>query len=168
MPAVDEATRREISEFLYHEAVLADESRYEEWVALVTDDIHYWVPFGAGDYEPGSRVSFLNDNRNRLTTRIQQLMSGRRYSQVPQSPMRRIISNIQILAVHPDCNGDEYEVGSNFVLYEHAVQATNDMRTWVGRTTHRLRRTDEGLRIARKKVELVNSTSALPNMAFII
>ncbi|WP_419923099.1 aromatic-ring-hydroxylating dioxygenase subunit beta [Candidatus Poriferisodalis sp.] len=168
MPAVDEATRREIEEFLYHEAVLADESRYEDWVALVTDDIHYWVPFGAGDYEPGSRVSFLNDNRNRLKTRIQQLMSGRRYSQVPQSPMRRIISNIQILAVHPDSNGDEYEVGSNFVLYEHAVQATNAMRIWVGRTTHRLRRTDEGLRIAAKKVELVNSTSALPNMAFII
>ena len=172
MPAVDEATRREIEEFLYHEAVLADESRYEDWVALVTDDIHYWVPFGAGDYEPGSRVSFLNDNRNRLRTRIQQLMSGRRYSQVPKSPMRRVISNIQILAVHPgdngDGDGDEYEVGSNFVLYEHAVQATNDMRIWVGRTTHRLRRTDEGLRIAAKKVELVNSTSALPNMAFII
>ena len=168
MSAVDEATRREISEFLFHEAVLADESRYEEWVALVTDDIHYWVPFGVGDYEPGSRVSFLNDNRNRLTTRIEQLMSGRRYSQVPQSPMRRIISNIQILAVHPGGGGDEYEVGSNFVLYEHAVQATNDMRIWVGRTTHRLRRTDEGLRIAAKKVELVNSTSALPNMAFII
>ncbi len=170
MPAVDEATRREIEEFLYHEAVLADESRYEDWVALVTDDIHYWVPFGAGDYEPGSRVSFLNDNRNRLTTRIQQLMSGRRYSQVPKSPMRRVISNIQILAVYPGDNGDgdEYEVGSNFVLYEHAVQATNDMRIWVGRTTHRLRRTDEGLRIAAKKVDLVNSTSALPNMAFII
>ncbi len=130
------------------------------------------MPFGAGDYEPGSRVSFLNDNRNRLRTRIQQLMSGRRYSQVPKSPMRRVISNIQILAVHPgdngDGDGDEYEVGSNFVLYEHAVQATNDMRIWVGRTTHRLRRTDEGLRIAAKKVELVNSTSALPNMAFII
>ena len=59
-------------------------------------------------------------------------------------------------------------MGSNFVLYEHAVQATNDMRIWVGRTTHRLRRTPDGLRIARKKVELVNSTSALPNMAFII
>ncbi len=171
MSAVDEATRREIEEFLYHEAMLADESRYPEWLELVTDDIHYWVPAGDGDYEPGSRVSFLNDNRTRLATRITQLMSGRRYSQVPKSPMRRIISNIQILAVHPSGDGDsgtEYEVGSNFVLYEHAVQATNDMRIWVGRTIHRLRRTDEGLRIARKKIELVNSTSALPNMSFII
>ncbi len=173
MSAIDEATRREIEEFLYHEAMLADESRYPEWLELVTDDIHYWVPSGDGDYEPGSRVSFLNDNRTRLATRITQLMSGRRYSQVPKSPMRRIISNIQILAVHPggdsDGNsGDEYDVGSNFVLYEHAVQATNDMRIWVGRTTHRLRRTDDGLRIARKKIDLVNSSSALPNMSFII
>jgi len=161
---VDEATRREIEDFLFHEAMLADESRYEEWEALVTDDIHYWVPFGAGDYEPGTRLSFLNDNRTRLATRIRQLVTGVRYSQVPKSPMRRMISNIQVL----DIDGGEYEVASNFVLYEHAVQATGDIRVWAGRTTHRLRRTDDGLRIAAKKVELVNSTDALPNLSFII
>ncbi len=161
---VDEATRREIEDFLYHEALLADESRYEEWEALVTDDFHYWVPYGTGDYEPGTRVSYLNDNRARLATRIRQLRTGLRYSQVPSSPMRRMISNIQMLNVA----GDEYEVGSNFVLYEHAVQATNDLRIWAGRTTHQLRRTAEGFRIAAKKVELVNSTEALPNFTFII
>ena len=161
---VDEATRREIEDFLFHEAMLADESRYEEWEALVTDDIHYWVPFGAGDYEAGTRLSFLNDNRTRLATRIRQLVTGVRYSQVPKSPMRRMISNIQVL----DIDGGEYEVASNFVLYEHAVQATGDIRVWAGRTTHRLRRTDDGLRIAAKKVELVNSTDALPNLSFII
>ncbi|MGY9071696.1 MAG: aromatic-ring-hydroxylating dioxygenase subunit beta [Acidimicrobiales bacterium] len=159
-----EATRREIEDFLFHEAMLADESRYEEWEALVTDDIHYWVPSGDGDYEPGTRMSFLNDNRTRLATRIRQLETGVRYSQVPKSPMRRMISNIQVL----DVDGDEYEVASNFVLYEHAVQATGEIRVWAGRTTHRLRRTDDGLRIAAKKVELVNSTEALPNLSFII
>mgnify|MGYP005991707117 CR=1 FL=1 len=161
---VGETTRREIEDFLFHEAMLADESRYEEWEALVTDDIHYWVPSGDGDYEPGTRMSFLNDNRTRLATRIRQLETGVRYSQVPKSPMRRMISNIQVL----DGDGDEYEVASNFVLYEHAVQATGEIRVWAGRTTHRLRRTDDGLRIAAKKVELVNSTEALPNLSFII
>ena len=161
---VGETTRREIEDFLFHEAMLADESRYEEWEALVTDDIHYWVPSGDGDYEPGTRMSFLNDNRTRLATRIRQLETGVRYSQVPKSPMRRMISNIQVL----DIDGDEYEVASNFVLYEHAVQATGEIRVWAGRTTHRLRRTDDGLRIAAKKVELVNSTEALPNLSFII
>ena len=59
-------------------------------------------------------------------------------------------------------------MGSNFVLYEHAVQATGHLRLWAGRTTHRLRRTPDGLRMAKKKVELVNSTSPLPNLPFII
>lgn len=161
---VDLAIRFEIEEFLFHEATLADESRYDEWEALVTDDVHYWVPAGDGDYEPGIRVSFLNDNRTRLATRIRQLKSGVRYSQVPRSRMRRMISNIQILEI----DSDEFVVGSNFVIYEHAVQATNEVRTWAGRTTHRLRRTPNGLRIAAKKVELVNSTDALPNLTFII
>src|SRR5262245_18857107 len=35
---------REIEEFLYAEAALLDERRFEEWLALLTDDIRYWMP----------------------------------------------------------------------------------------------------------------------------
>ena len=164
MATIDEPARREIEAFVYLEARLADESRYDEWEALVTDDMHYWVPFGPGDYEPGTRVSYINDNRARLGTRIRQLATGVHHAQDPPSSMRRVVSNIEILCA----DGDEYDVGSNFVLYEHAVQATGHLRLWAGRATLRLRRTPDGLRMAAKKVELVNSTSALPNMSFII
>ena len=172
MAAVDEPTRRDIEAFVYREARLADESRYDEWEALVTDDMHYWVPFGPGNYEPGTRVSYINDNRARLGTRIRQLATGVHHAQDPPSSMRRVVSNIEILSADGDGdgdgNGDEFEVGSNFVLYEHAVQATGHLRLWAGRATHRLRRTPDGLRMAAKKVELVNSTSPLPNLPFII
>lgn len=164
MGTVDDQTRHEIDAFVYLEARLADESRYDEWEALVTDDMHYWVPFGPGDYEPGTRVSYINDNRARLGTRIRQLATGVHHAQDPPSSMRRVVSNIEILSAE----GDEFEVGSNFVLYEHAVQATGHLRLWAGRTTYRLRRTPDGLRMAAKKVELVNSTSPLPNLPFII
>ena len=164
MATVDEPTRREIDAFVYLEARLADESRYDEWEALVTDDMHYWVPFGPSDYEPGTRVSYINDNRTRLATRIRQLATGVHHAQDPPSSMRRVVSNIEILSAE----GDEFEVGSNFVLYEHAVQATGHLRLWAGRTRHRLRRTPDGLRMAAKTVELVNSTSPLPNLPFII
>ncbi len=164
MASVDEPTRRDIEAFVYLEARLADESRYDEWEALVTDDMHYWVPFGPGDYEPGTRVSYINDNRARLGTRIRQLATGVHHAQDPPSSMRRVVSNIEILSAE----GDEFEVGSNFVLYEHAVQATGHLRLWAGRATHCLRRTADGLRMAAKKVELVNSTSPLPNLPFII
>lgn len=164
MNADDEATRRDIEAFVFREARLADESRYEEWEALVTDDMHYWVPFGSGDYEPGTRVSYINDNRARLGTRIRQLATGVHHAQDPPSSMRRVVSNIEILSV----DGPEYEVGANFVLYEHALAATGHLRQWAGRATYRLRQTSNGLRMAAKKVELVNSTSPLPTLPFII
>ena len=163
---MDDVTRREIEAFLFHEARLADESRYDEWEALVTDDVHYWVPAAVTDYDPASRLSYINDNRPRLATRIRQLRTGLRHSQTPPSVMRRLISNVEILAA--DAGSGEFEVGSNFVLYELAHQATGEIRLWVGRTTHRLRRIDGRLRIAAKRIDLLNAAGPIPNLTFLI
>jgi 3-phenylpropionate/cinnamic acid dioxygenase small subunit len=35
---------RQIVDFIYREARLMDEHRYDEWLALWTDDAVYWVP----------------------------------------------------------------------------------------------------------------------------
>ncbi len=154
----------EIEAFIYLEARLADESDYAGWEALLTDDMHYWVPFGKADYEPATRMSYINDNRNRVATRIRQLQTGHRHAQTPASPMRRTIANLELL----EKSDREYVVAANFVLYEHAVQATQDVRIWAGRVTYGLRRIGAGLKMSRKVVELVNSTEALPSLAFII
>jgi 3-phenylpropionate/cinnamic acid dioxygenase small subunit len=166
LPVVDESTRRRIEAFLYQEARLADESRWDEWEALVTDDVQYRVPAATADGDPDARLSYVNDNRSRLATRIRQLRTGRRHAQTPPSAMRRLLSNVEILAV--DAGGAEYEVGSNFVLYEVAHQATGDLRVWAGRTVHRLRVVDGRFRIAAKRVELVNAAGPIPNLTFLI
>ena len=163
---VSDATRCEIEAFLYLEARLADESRYAEWEALVTDDMHYWVPKGPANYDPATRLSYINDNRSRLATRIRQLETGLRHAQTPPSPMRRIISNIEVIAADEACG--TFVVGSNFVLYEVAAQATNQLRIWPGRITHRLRRIDGRLRMSEKIVELVTGSLPQPNMAFLL
>jgi 3-phenylpropionate/cinnamic acid dioxygenase small subunit len=165
-PRLEESTRREIEAFLVHEARLADESRYEEWEALVTDDVQYWVPAAASDDDPSSYLSYINDNRSRLATRIRQLRTGHRHAQTPPSSMRRLVSNVEILSA--DDESGEYQVGSNFVLYELAHQATGDIRLWVGRTTHRLRRVEGRLRIAAKRVDLINAAGPIPNLTFLI
>ena len=56
----------------------------------------------------------------------------------------------------------------NFVLYELSAQATRALRLWAGRTTWRLRRTPEGLRLCRKIVELVTASEPQPTLAFIL
>ena len=155
----------EIRDFLYKEARLADESRYSEWEALVDDDMLYWVPRGEGDFDMAKHVSITSDNRKRLKTRIAQLNTGERYAQVPVSPMRRMISNIEIERT----NETEYRVLSNFVLYELRAQSTNNVEVWPGRVEHKLRRRENGeIKMFLKKVMLVNGNEPLPSIAFII
>lgn len=163
MSAISIEERTEIEAFVYREARLADESAYAEWESLLADDMHYWVPQGRADYEPGTRMSFVNDNRTRVATRIRQLRTGLRHAQTPPSPMRRVISNLEI-----ERADDGYAVAGNFVLYEHAVQAAPSLRIWAGRVTYGLRRRDAGLCMYRKVVELVNADGPLPSLAFLI
>ena len=161
-PAVSDAEQREVTEFIYREARLADEARYADWEALWTDDAVYWVPRAEG-HDPNTHVSHIYDNRTRLATRVRQLATGYRFSQEPASPMRRLLSNVEISRTD-----DGYEVGSNFILTEIVAQSTHAMRVWAGRTTHRLRRVDGALRLASKKVVLVNGDEAIPTLAFLI
>lgn len=168
--ATDLELRVEVEAFLFLEARLADESRYDDWLALWDADAHYWVPSGPADYDPGTatRVSFINDNRGRLETRVRQLGTGVRYAQTPPSPMRRVIGNIEILAVSTNADDELVDVGSNFVLHELSAQASNELRTWAGRTTHTLRRVDGELLLRRKVIELVNGSRPLPTLAFLL
>lgn len=150
--------------FLYREAMLADESRYDEWEALLEPDMTYWVPRGFGEFDPNRHISIINDNRARLASRLRQLKTGTRHSQSPASPMRRMLANIVAVAT----SDAEYRVQSNFSLFEMQVQSRNALNIWAGSVLHRLRRTPEGLRMFHKKVMLVQGAQAVPTLAFLI
>ncbi len=163
---ITDAEFRAIEQFLFLEARLADESRYEEWEALLADDMHYWVPAGSVDTTagPGEQLSYINDNRARLGTRLRQLRTGKRHAQTPVSPMRRIVSNIEVL----ERLDDGFRIGSNVVVYELAVQATGTLRLWPGRVTHGLRRTADEFLMTSKTIELVTAGLAQHNLAFLL
>ena len=162
---VSEAEYRAVVEFLYREARLADEARYAEWLALWTDDAVYWVPATTDPAaDPDKHLSHIYDNRGRLETRIKLLQTGHRYSQEPASPMRRLITNIEVASAE---NG-ELVAESNFALAELAIQAKRELHWWVGHAKHRLRRAGGELRVCRKTVVLVNAAEPLPNLSFLI
>jgi benzoate/toluate 1,2-dioxygenase beta subunit len=162
---VSDSDHRAAVAFLYMEARLADEARYAEWLGLWTDDGVYWVPATTDPTAtPDTHISHIYDNRARIDTRIKLLQTGHRYSQEPASLMRRLISNAEVTAG----DGGELVAESNFVLAELSIQSRHEMHWWVGRVTHRLRRVDGELRMALKKVVLVNAAEPLPNMSFLI
>ncbi|ODU66616.1 MAG: hypothetical protein ABT05_04930 [Lautropia sp. SCN 66-9] len=155
--------RHELEAFVYLEAQLADESRYDEWEALLSDDARYWVPL-LPDADPERDVSIINDNRSRLATRLRQLRTGTRHSQAPLSVMRRMLSNLVFAA-----RGDgSYRVEANFVVHEYQTQSVNQLALWPGRVEYRLVRRDGQLRMALKKVMLVHASGPIPSLAFLI
>jgi benzoate/toluate 1,2-dioxygenase beta subunit len=151
---------REAEEFVYREARLADEGRYDEWEELWTDDGVYWVPAGGDDIDPERQMSIIFDNRARIATRVKQLKTGKRHSQTPPSRVRRLISNIEPLE-----GGADIGVGANFIVYESRERGVT---LWGGRVVYALRPTDDGLRMARKRVLLVDNDRPLPTLAFLI
>jgi 3-phenylpropionate/cinnamic acid dioxygenase small subunit len=151
---------RQVEQFIYREARLADELSYDEWEALWTDDAVYWVPVNADDSDPDREMSIIYDNRARIATRIKQLHTGKRHSQNPPSRLRRLVSNVELLG-----GEDDVLAGANFVVYESRERGTT---LWAGRSEYRLRRTDDGLRMAAKTVYLVNNDRPLNTLAFLI
>jgi len=157
---------REVEQFLYKEARLADQNDYDGWEALWTDDALYWVPVdGEGDH-PRANVSIIFDNRSRISTRMKQVRTGKRYAQAPPSNLRRIIGNVELLGGRASAAGDvDLEVGANFMALESRPRG-NEL--WGGRTTYRLRRVDGEIKLAYKKVVLVDNERALPTLGFLI
>jgi len=159
--AIDLDLLREVEQFVYREARFADDHRYDDWEALWAPEAIYWVPAGADDIDPTTQMSIIFDNRSRIATRIKQLHTGKRHAQNPVSRIRHLITNVELL----DGDEDQVEVGANVLVYESRERGVT---IWAARTEWTLRRTDEGFRIARKKVMLVNNDRPLNTLAFLI
>jgi benzoate/toluate 1,2-dioxygenase subunit beta len=158
--------RFEVEQFLYREARYADENDYDAWEALWTPDALYWVPAGSGDTDPAREMSIIYDNRSRISTRLKQVRTGRRYAQAPPSHLRRLISNVEFLGSRGNAEGSvDLEVAANFVVVESRPRGNH---VWAGRTTYRLRLVDTDLRLAYKKVQLVDSDKPVPTLSFLI
>ncbi len=149
----------EIEAFLYLEARLLDERRFAEWLELFTADCTYWVPASWGQTSAIEEVSLFYDDHLALQARIGRLMHPRAHAQLPPSRTVHGISNIRLAASHADTR--EQTVQS--VLQFHEFRAP-DSTHLVGLVEHVLRFDGTTLRIARKRVDLINCDQALRSL----
>jgi len=171
--------QREVERFVYREGYLQDRHEYDAWEALWTDDGVYWIPANGDDIDPEREMSIIYDNRSRIALRIRQLHTGRRIAQEPKSNLVRVISNIEVIdrpaapatTASATANLDagaadaDIHVRANAIIFESTARRDT---VWGTRCEYVLRRIDGSLRMARKKVMLVNNAKALPTLAFLI
>ena len=163
MYVLEASLKAALQDFVVCEARLCDESRYAEWEALWAEDGAYWVPCGTGDYDPAEQLSHIYDNRKRIHTRVQQLATGFRYSQVPPSPMRRLLTSFEF-----SVENDRFHLAANFFLPEYSIQAVHDFRIWSGCVHYVLSRREASFQMHLKKVVLVNGNEPIPTLSFLI
>ncbi len=160
-PVQDRALLDQVTAYIYREARLADSHQYTEWEALWADDGVYWIPSDGDGNNPDAEMSIIYDNRSRISLRVRQLLTGRHFTQSPLSPLRRVVSNIEIL----DDDGTTVHVTSNALVFEAHLRGDT---LWGARTEYKLRREGGSFRIVLKKVVLANNDRPLFSMAFIM
>ncbi len=157
--ALDQTT---VGRFLYQEAKLLDERRYEDWVRLFTEDGVYWVP--SGHDGPAERsVALIYDNTPRLRERLTRMGSRAFWAQQPPTHTTRLIGNV--LAQASAEHADEIAVECRFLL---ALLRRHRQALLSGVARYRLRTTADGYRIREKVVTLQERDESFDNLTFLL
>ena len=148
--AVD--TQRAVEQFLYRQSEILDGRRWNEWLALFTEDGHYWMPV-TEDQETGDGVpNIFYEDLNLMKVRVGRVTHPRAHSQYPPNRMSHVVSNVVIES--EDTASGEVVVRSKF----YAAEFRNDiLRNFAGSYRHRLQKTKDGFQIQLQRVDLVNA-----------
>jgi 3-phenylpropionate/cinnamic acid dioxygenase small subunit len=166
--------QQEIEEFLYYEADLLDERRYEDWLALVAEDVRYWMPMRRNvkvdDIEreftrEGLDISWFDEGKETLTRRVRQIQTGIHWAEEPVSRISHMVSNVRLLEASPSwADPVEVTVRCRFLIYRNRVETETDIL--VGKREDLLRRVDGQWQIARRKIVLDQSVLLTKNLTF--
>jgi 3-phenylpropionate/cinnamic acid dioxygenase small subunit len=171
---------REVEQFLYREARLLDERRFQAWLDLFTADVRYWMPVRSTRYPRRSRaIAILNparyeeeelgkesdlaifdETKETLCRRVARLDTGMAWAEDPPSRTRHIVSNVE---VEPADTEAEIHVFSNFVVYRNRGETEQDF--YVGGRRDTLRDVAGAWKIARRTIVLDQNVLLAKNMS---
>lgn len=152
-------TRDDLIDFIYDEVRMLDEGRYDEWLDLWLPDGHYWMPLDWKQEDPLHVTSLLYEDLFMLKLRVERLNGARTFSQKPKSRCHHVIQRPFV--------DDMDEAAGRFVTNTnmHYVETRLDDQFLLALTaTHELKLVDGKLRIANKRVDLLNSDAAFGNI----
>jgi 3-phenylpropionate/cinnamic acid dioxygenase small subunit len=166
--------QQQIEDFLYDEAELLDERRYEDWLALLTDEVRYWMPmrrnvkFGELEREftrAGQDINWFDEGKDTLTRRVQQILTGVHWAEEPLSRLCHMVSNVQLLHVQPSVVAPaEVTVKCRFLIYRNRVETETDLL--VGKREDVLRRVNGQWKIRQRKIVLDQNVLLAKNLTF--
>ena len=168
------ALQAEVAEFLFHEVELIDDRRYDEWLALLAEDLVYFMPqrinVKYGEHaarentRAGTGISWFEEDKWTLGKRVAQIQTGVHYAEEPLSRVCHMLSNVRITAAAPDMDDPaEVTVSSRFLVYQNRVEYEN--YTFIGKRRDVLRRNGDSWLVARREILLDQTVLLAKNLS---
>ncbi|MEH6503529.1 MAG: aromatic-ring-hydroxylating dioxygenase subunit beta [Cycloclasticus sp.] len=174
--SADPALQQEIEQFFYREALLLDNIQYEEWFALLDEDIRYFMPIRrnvmrrSGKARPGDITEYsandefahFDEDIDAMRGRLRKLLSDFSWSENPASRTRHMVSNV---IIHEGSEANTYNVCSSFIVYRNRLERQVDI--FAGERHDVLRRADNelGFKIAKRTILIDQSTIISNNIS---
>jgi len=144
----------EVVDFLNMESYLLDRSLWDEWLDLYTTDCEYWLPAWNSDTtlitDPQKEVSLIYySDRSGLEDRVFRIRTGAVSSATPMPRTVHLVNGVRILSA----SDTTIEVAASWIC--HWVWR-KEFNTYAGHYEYELLRQENGLKIKRKKIILIN------------
>jgi 3-phenylpropionate/cinnamic acid dioxygenase small subunit len=173
-PSIDSVTpdlHYEIEQFLYYEARLLDDRRFEQWYELLADDLHYVMPTRYNrlrreldrEYAAPDEAQLFDEDKESIAQRIRRLRTGTAWAEDPPSRTRHFVSNI---VVRRTPKADEFEIDCYYLMYRSRLE--RDVEMFAGMRHDVLRRAEGPSRwvIARRRIILDQTVLLARNLSF--
>ncbi len=151
--------KRALRRLVYREARLIDEGRLDDWYDLFTEDALYWMPLKHGQSEADLHNALYHEDKLMLKVRIERLKSPYAFSQLPPSRTQHVLQRPQIEVL--DTSAGRFFTRTPFIYVESRM---DEQLVLAGAAQHEVRKQADGLRIRRKRIELLNRDAALPSI----
>jgi 3-phenylpropionate/cinnamic acid dioxygenase small subunit len=163
MSGAEQPSPQALAEFVYHEARLLDEKRFDEWYELLTEDVRYWMPLSRGQPDGELFTSLFFEDRLLLKVRLERLRHPNAFSQQQPSFCQHVLQQPQVESADPVAN--RYVTRTPFLYVETRL---DQQLLLAGVIYHHLVVLAGQLRIRLKKIELVNCDAALPSIQMLL
>ncbi|PHR55808.1 MAG: phenylpropionate dioxygenase [Robiginitomaculum sp.] len=150
-----------IIDFIYAEAALIDDRKFDAWLALFSDDAIYWMPLEFGQKEEELTTSLMYEDKLLLTVRVERLHGERTFSQRPKSRCHHLLQRPEVLELRDG-------IIKTKTAFHYAETRLDEQFILVGWVEHTLRIEDDNLKIVRKRVNLLNPDFAHRNIQLFV
>ena len=89
-------TQREVENFLYFQAEVLDERRWEEWLNLFTEDGLYWMPASSKQEIGEGQPNIFYEDYHLMNMRIRRVEDPYAHSQAAGHRTSHVVSNVII------------------------------------------------------------------------